>query len=197
MTRHPRRSGFTLFELIVVMAILLLFIVLIMPSLEGLGSGNHSKVAGDQIRGELAAARAWAMQEGIPIRVALSPDGTKIRRSPENEFDQQAAQDVAVSARRVEYTFDKATATVTATNTDGSTSQQTADDTGWVTIAVVLSDGTCRDDRVGGDGNQIVTVAVRDEGMSSDSGAVNITILGITGQVSTTTGTQKNNGGRQ
>jgi len=64
------------------MAILVLLAVIVIPSTDGLYGDSRTKGAADQIRGELAAARAWATEEGIPVRVAISPDGRKIRRAP-------------------------------------------------------------------------------------------------------------------
>jgi type II secretory pathway pseudopilin PulG len=183
------RRGYTVLELLVVMAILILFVSIVLPSINAFFGNNRPKAAADQIRGELAAARAWAIEEGVPYRVAISADGTKVRRAPEAEFDQPVAEDGSAAARRVEHTFEKAIAEVLAE--DGATPQQ-AGTGGWVTIAIVMPDGTCRDDRDESDdnGNQVVTVAVReraDPTKPPSTGSINLTIRGITGQVRVTT----------
>jgi prepilin-type N-terminal cleavage/methylation domain-containing protein len=189
-TRHPSfRRGYTLLELLVVMAILILFTTLVLPSLNTFFGGNRPKAAADQIRGELAAARAWAIEEGVPYRVAISADGTKIRRAPETEFDQPATENAPASARRSEHTFEKVVAEV---ETDDGTPQQAGSD-GWITVAIVMPDGTCRDDREEDDenGNHVVTVAVREQlepGKPPGGGAIRVTVRGITGQVQVSTG---------
>jgi prepilin-type N-terminal cleavage/methylation domain-containing protein len=182
--RQPRR-GYTLLELLVVMAILILFATLVLPSLNSFFGGNRPKAAADQVRGELAAARAWAMDEGVPYRVAVSADGTKIRRAPEAEFDQPAVESGSASARRAEQTFEKVVAEVLA---DDGTTPLKAEAGGWVTVAIVMPDGTCRDDREESDenGNQVVIVALREQlepGKPPSAGAIHVTVRGITGQV--------------
>ena len=167
------------------MAILILFVSIVLPSINSFFGTNRPKAAADQIRGELAAARAWAIEDGVPYRVALSADGTKVRRAPEAEFGESVVQGGPASARRVEQTFEKAVAEVVA-GEDGSGAPVATDD--WVTIAVVLPDGTCRDDRLDAEdnGNQVVTVEVReraDPDKPAGNPVVRVVVRGITGQV--------------
>jgi type IV fimbrial biogenesis protein FimU len=190
-TRSTRsRRGYTLIELLVVMAIMILFVSIVLPSINAFFGTNRPKAAADQIRGELAAARAWAIEEGVPYRVALSADGTRVRRAPESEFDEPAVINGLASARRVEQTFEKAIAEVVV-GEDGSSAPAVAGD--WVTIAVVLPDGTCRDDRLDAEdnGNQVVTVAVReraDPDKPAGNPVVHVIVRGITGHVRVVTG---------
>jgi len=190
VTAARRRTGYTVLELLVVMAILILFVTIVLPSMEGFFGSNRPKAAADQIRGELAAARAWAIEEGVPYRVALSADGTKLRRAPESEFAESAQPSGPASARRVEHTFEKVVAEVVV-GEDGSAA--TAEDGNWVTVAVVLPDGTCRDDRENTEdnGNQIITVAVRertDPDKPAADAKVHVVIRGITGHSRVVTG---------
>src|SRR5688572_26091868 len=103
MTARTARSGYTLFELIVVMAILLLLAAIILPSVGA-------------FRGELAVARARAMEEGRPYRVAISQDGKRIRRAPDGaDFAQVSGFSRADgSAAAVDYEFEHVTAEVRA-----------------------------------------------------------------------------------
>jgi len=94
------------------------------------------------------------------------------------------------SARRVEHTFEKVVAEVVV-GEDGSAA--TAEDGNWVTVAVVLPDGTCRDDRENTEdnGNQIITVAVRertDPDKPAADAKVHVVIRGITGHSRVVTG---------
>ncbi|HSQ54888.1 MAG TPA: prepilin-type N-terminal cleavage/methylation domain-containing protein [Gemmata sp.] len=185
MSNPQHHRGYTLIELLIVMAILILFVTLVLPSTSSYWSGNRQKAAADQIRGEIAAARAWAIEEGVPYRVALSSDGTKVRRAPESEFSEPAADNGPASARRVEQTFDSATAQLIS---GGDASSAASGNDGWLTIAVIMPDGTCRDDRMstGDNGNQIVTVAVQEQppaGQPAGNGIVYVILRGITGDV--------------
>jgi Tfp pilus assembly protein FimT len=158
------------------MAILILLAVVVMPSTSGLYGGTRPRAAADQVRGEIATARAYAMEEGRPYRVAISADGTRIRRAPDTEFDQGAAAEHATTtARSVEYAFEYVTAQVTI----GVENELPADTGGWLTVAVVMPDGTCRDD---GTGNTLVTVSLREVGMPPESPALQVVIRGVTGQ---------------
>jgi prepilin-type N-terminal cleavage/methylation domain-containing protein len=184
------RRGYTLIELLLVLAILILFAVIVLPSSNTFFGGNRAKAAADTIRSELAAARAWASEDGVPYRVALSADGTKIRRAPETEFNEPATENGPAAARRAEHTFEKVVAEVVVGD-DGTAA--TATEGGWVTIAVVLPDGTCRDDREEAEdnGNEIVIVAVRERPHAdkppNDAG-IHVVIRGITGHVRVVTG---------
>jgi type II secretion system protein H len=171
-----RNTGFTLIELLVVLAILVLLAVMVAPSFRSLSGSTRQKAAADAIRGELAAARAWAMEDGEPYRVALSTDGTRMRRAPEGTFAQAAViQDGSVSARSVEYTFEHATAEIEV----GADQQTPSSTDGWLTIAVILPDGTCRDD---GSGATNLIVAVREIfETGTKSAPLKLAIRGITG----------------
>lgn len=142
MTNRSRR-GFTLFELIAVMALLVLLAVAILPSVGAFRGDTRQRAAADSIRAELAVSRARAMEEGRPYRLSISEDGTRLRRAPEGpEFAQVSAADrPAGSATAVEYPFEYVRAEVVREGEAGPVS-----DAGWVTVATVLPDGTCRED---------------------------------------------------
>lgn len=176
------RHGFTIFELLVVLALLVIIGAIVLPSTTTLFGSTRPRAAADQIRGELAAAKAWAMEDGQPYRVALSPDGTRIRRAAEAEFDQPASSQPAASARRVEYTFDKTLARVASAGQAGS---PPADATGWVTVAVFLPNGTCRTE---GEGSGVTTVAIHEEGHAENAAGLRVIVRGVTGQVRVVTG---------
>ena len=144
MIARSRRRGFTLFELIVVIALLLLMAAVLIPSLGAFRGDSRQRAAADSIRGELAVARARAMEEGRPYRVSLSDDGTRIRRAPDDQnFEQAMASDTASgSATAVDYKFEDVTASVVA-DQDGNAGVAS---NGWVTVATVQPDGTCRED---------------------------------------------------
>ncbi len=146
MTARNTRRGYTLFELLVVLALLILLTALVLPSAEAFRSGPRQRAAADVIRGELSVARSRAMEEGRPYRVALSADNTRIRRAPDDENFAQASAFSATSgsATAVDYPFDH----VTAVRVADQNSQPPNSNDGWVTIASVQPDGTCLEDSV-------------------------------------------------
>jgi Tfp pilus assembly protein FimT len=162
----------------VVMAILVLLAVAVIPSTAGLYGGTRTKGAADQIRAELAAARAWSMEEGVPVRVAVSSDGRKIRRAPESEFGLPAASSTSsAGARRTEITLDKVCAEVLADAEGGGTPS----DDGWTTIAIFMPDGTCRvPDRRS---NPTYTVALKEDGRNV--AGIQVTVRALTGRAQT------------
>jgi prepilin-type N-terminal cleavage/methylation domain-containing protein len=73
--RHAlrRADGFTLVELLMVVAIMVLILKLTLPSLKGLmGSKPHS-MARSQLIGDLNSARTMALRNGVPVYVAFMP----------------------------------------------------------------------------------------------------------------------------
>ena len=163
-----RRRGFTLFELIVVMTLLLLLAAVILPSVGAFRGDTRQRAGADVIRGELAVARARAMEEGRPYRIAISsPDGKRIRRAPDGaDFADTAGFPHADgSAAVVEYEFDHVTAEVLAEQADMAPTPVN----GWTTIATVQPDGTCREDSV--------LVIVKEE----NNGSLRVRVRGLTG----------------
>lgn len=167
MTARHHRRGFTVFELVVVIALLLLLAAVLMPSIGAFRGDSRQRGAADTIRAELSVARARAMEEGVPYRVALSKDKSRIRRAPDTpEFATAGAFGQPDSAARVvDYAFEGVTAEVIAEQADASPMEAE----GWVTVAVVQPDGTCRDD--------YATVVISEEG----NGAMYVRVRGITG----------------
>ncbi len=166
IARHHRR-GFTVFELVVVIALLLLLAALLMPSLTAFRGDSRQRGAADSIRAELSVARSRAMEEGRPYRVAVSKDKLRIRRAPDTaEFATAGAFGQPDSAAQVvDYAFEGVTAEVIAEQAG----TEVAESEGWVTIAIVQPDGTCRDD--------YATVVISEEG----NGAMYVRVRGVTG----------------
>jgi prepilin-type N-terminal cleavage/methylation domain-containing protein len=167
VTTHPARRGFTLFELIVVMALLLLLAAVILPSVGAFRGDTRQRAGADVIRGELAIARSRAMEEGRPYRIAISQDGKRIRRAPDTlDFGEVAAFGHADGAApAVDFEFEHVTAEVFSDQMDTSPPAVN----GWVTIATVQPDGTCREDQV--------IVVVKEE----NNGQIRVRIRGLTG----------------
>jgi prepilin-type N-terminal cleavage/methylation domain-containing protein len=78
------RAGYTLLEMIVVMAIIVMLGAVIYPSLED--SYDHFKVtaAADAVKGAWAEARARAIEDCMPYRFAVLPGTSHYRVAPDN-----------------------------------------------------------------------------------------------------------------
>ena len=165
-TRSTRR-GFTLVEVLVVMAILLLLAAVVLPSLRSFRGDSRPRAGADVIRGELATARGRAMAEARPYRIAIGgTNGNRVRRAPDGpEFAEVAAFDHADgNATAVEYELDDVTAELLSAPSAASDSGN-----GWTTIAVVLPNGTCLDDSI--------VVGVRE----GEDAPLRVQIRGLTG----------------
>jgi prepilin-type N-terminal cleavage/methylation domain-containing protein len=176
MTASAARRGFTLFELIVVMALLLLLAAIILPSVGAFRGDTRQRAAADSIRGEMAIARARAMEEGRPYRVAISQDKTRLRRAPDGaDFAQAQGSDrFDAAAAVVDYAFEHVTAEV-VTEQDMLPPEAAE---GWVTVATVLPDGTCREDTA------LIVIT------EPDNGSLRVRVRGLTGSSRVTGGTK-------
>lgn len=145
-TPNPR-PGFTLLELTVVLAIIILLSAIAIPSLSGIRGNTDQKGAADTVRARIADARGRAMEFGVTYRLAVSQDGTKLRLAPDaDDFASVAVDNPPFGASRAsEDTLEKVTVTV-AGDPEAGTGPHSPD--GWTTIATFLPDGTCREDRV-------------------------------------------------
>lgn len=163
------RRGYTLFELVVVMAILLILAAIIVPSVSGTRGDTRQRAATDVIRGELAVARARAKEEGRPYRVAVSDDGARIRRAPDTtDFATVGTADSPSGfSVAVEYPFDHVTAAIFVVGDKSAP----ASESGWVTVATVQPDGTCLED--------VVYLVIRD----GDQTPLYIRVRGLTTNV--------------
>lgn len=167
MTTPAPRRGFTVFEIVVVLALLLLLAAVLLPSVGAFRGDTRQRAAADLIRAELAVARSRAMEEGRPYRVAVSADGKRVRRAPDGpEFATAAGFGHAdSSAQVVDYPFDEVTAEVVSEQPDSGPVQID----NWVTIATVQPDGTCREDGA--------LVLIKEE----DGSTMRVHVRGLTG----------------
>ena len=162
--RSSPRPGFTLLELTLVMAMLLILGAFVVPTLSGLKGNADQRGAADAVRSRIADARGLAMEHGVPYRLALSSDGARLRVAPDGaEFASGAGGEASAAAKVIETKFDpKATAAVE--DADGA-----AADGGWVTVGTFQPDGTCREDNV--------TVVVREDKFPD----MRVQLRGVTG----------------
>lgn len=77
------RSAYTLFELVLVLAVLVAVSAVAYPSVEAMYGNYRLTAAVDQVRSAWSTARAHAMEEGTPYRFTLQPDGGRLRVAPD------------------------------------------------------------------------------------------------------------------
>lgn len=146
-TSTRRRRGYTILELLVVVATLLILGSVAVPSIFGLQGDTRSKAAADLIRSRMNDARAKAMEDGRPYRLALSSDFLHLRLAPDATGSAAAPQgnddgtgDVVLE--------DNLPEGVTAQVLLSQDEQSTQDQAGWIRVATFLPDGTCKEDSI-------------------------------------------------
>jgi prepilin-type N-terminal cleavage/methylation domain-containing protein len=147
VTRPDPRPGFTLIEVLAVLAVLVILGAVLVPSTASLWGNTYQQAAADDLRGRLADARGLAMEHGVPYRLAVHQDGARLRLAPEGpDFaSAAAAEQTSATTKVLEVKLEKATVSVVHEMGDMT---GTADGDGWQTIATFLPDGTCREGTV-------------------------------------------------
>jgi prepilin-type N-terminal cleavage/methylation domain-containing protein len=83
MAVPPSRPGYTLLEVILVVAIIAMVTAVAYPSLEAMYGYYKVTAAVDAVRGAWAQARAHAIEEGRPYRFAVIAGSGKFRIAPD------------------------------------------------------------------------------------------------------------------
>jgi prepilin-type N-terminal cleavage/methylation domain-containing protein len=148
------RSGYTLFELMLVLAVIATIAAIAYPSIEALYGNYRLTAAVDQVRGVWAAGRAHAMDEGRPYRFAILPSANNYQLAPDSpEFwggggsSSSSAQDSGAAADPTSQGIvlnEVVPKGVRLTLSDSAA--DSGDSSGWTKVAVFLPDGTARDD---------------------------------------------------
>src|SRR5262245_60047620 len=84
LTMKKRRTGATLFEILLVMAIVVIISAMAFPSLSAMYGSYKINGAVDSVRSAWADARARAIEEGRPYRFAVEPSGSSYRVAPDH-----------------------------------------------------------------------------------------------------------------
>jgi len=86
MTRH----GFTILEVTLVLAVILIIAAIAVPSIEVMYGDVRLSAASDLVQARWAEARARAGDDGVPYRFAIAPETGKFRIEP--DVGEDAAQ---------------------------------------------------------------------------------------------------------
>jgi prepilin-type N-terminal cleavage/methylation domain-containing protein len=80
------RSGYTLIELALVLAVLVIVAALTFPLIEPMLSENNVTASRDMVRARWADARGRALEEGRPYRFAVTEGTGKFRIAPDDDM---------------------------------------------------------------------------------------------------------------
>jgi prepilin-type N-terminal cleavage/methylation domain-containing protein len=156
--RTPR-PGYTLFELTLVLALLVLLAAIAYPTMDSLLGTFRMTAAADMVRAYWADARAHAMNEGQAYRFAVVPGKGNFRVAPDSpEFwsgtDTPSPLDpnnpplVVDDAlpRGVRFSTPDAYQSAGMDAGDSSSPVGSVDSSSWSTIVTFLPDGTTKED---------------------------------------------------
>jgi Tfp pilus assembly protein FimT len=138
-----RREGYSLIELLVVLAALIILGAVLVPTFSGMSRDTRIKAGADAIQARIAEARGAAIEDARPYFLLLSPDGTRVRVAPDENFaDAQFADEEESGPFHAE---ENLPSDVTARAVlGGAVAAPDAD--GWIRVATFLPDGTCKED---------------------------------------------------
>jgi prepilin-type N-terminal cleavage/methylation domain-containing protein len=147
-----RRSGYTLFEVVLVMAVVVIISAIAYPSLKSMYGPYKLNGAIDTVRAAWANARARAIEEGRPYRFSVEPGGSHFRVAPDRSDywggsvpsnDPQGKALVYEEALPAGVRFSLNENPSPASDPDEKEKPASGN---WSTGAVFLPDGTARDD---------------------------------------------------
>ena len=143
--RRVRRRGFTILEILVVMAIILLLGAILLPAVAGLWGDNRTKASANMLQARLADARSYAISQGRPYQVLASSDGKQVQVAPDPaEPPEQIGSETPPPDYGATSTF-PTPVTITPIYTGGD-SAPSSTMSGWTRLITFLPDGTCRED---------------------------------------------------
>lgn len=143
-----RRSGYTLFELIMIIAVLIILGSLVIPTLTGTYSNTRQKSAADLIRARIVEGRAKAMEQGMWYRFAINQDKTRIRLAPDagingTDFGSLTpGESDTPDAQVIEDKLDHATAEL---QIDPNDTTRSSPDGEWATVMTIGPEGICKE----------------------------------------------------
>lgn len=167
MVNRTRRSGFTLFEIVMTMAVILILSAIVYPSIKNMYGAHKLDGAIDSVRGAWAEARARAIHEGRPYRVSvepgksIEPSGTHFRvapddqdywsgtggSKPDNDANGKALILVNSLPSGVHLSINGDSSSPPPETSDAGVNEKESKPSGeWTTVAVFLPNGEARDD---------------------------------------------------
>jgi prepilin-type N-terminal cleavage/methylation domain-containing protein len=141
MTVRAARPGYTLTELVLVLALIVLLAAMAYPSLDAMYADLKVQAAADEVRAAWVTARTQAVNEGRAYRFAVIPNGDRFRVAPlAGGAGSSAGADRSVVGER---TLPKGI----TFRMSGNVSSGGGDGDGFTNVVVFLADGTAQEDR--------------------------------------------------
>jgi prepilin-type N-terminal cleavage/methylation domain-containing protein len=144
--RRQRRRAFTLMELMLTMAIMVMVAAVSYPSLDALYAGVKVDAAGDAVRAAWSQAEAHAINEGRPYRFAVMPGTGKYRVAPDSDAYWSGGGDTPASDDPDNPPMVLEDSLPEGINFALGNAGAGADGSGYAGTAVFLPDGSARDD---------------------------------------------------
>jgi prepilin-type N-terminal cleavage/methylation domain-containing protein len=143
-----RRRGFTLLELLLVLAIVVMAAAISVPVVTAMLADAHITAGADMVRARIADTRARALDSGVPWKIAYLPGTGVLQYAAEDDADHwsDTSQEPDETPDFVRSELHKDV--ILAANRDdiaGSAGGGQASG-GWQTLAVFTADGGARDD---------------------------------------------------
>lgn len=168
----PRRSAFTLLEMILVLAIIGMVLAIAYPTLDAFLTEARLKAGADHLRARFAEARSHAILDNQPYVFSVKPGESGYRLAPDN-FDAAHGTngaDPATDGQTPAFVLEDQMPHGIRFNLDHANVSAAGSDNGYVGILTFLSDGSCNDDK---------TIRLDLEGATP----IEITVRGLTGAV--------------
>ena len=159
MTARTRRRGFTLLEVLLVLAVIVMLGAICYPSLKS--SYGYYKLNGgiDSVRAAWAMARSHATKENRPYRFSVEPNGSHFRVAPDRD-DYWSGSAPSDDPQGQGYILEQSLPGGVRFSVNGEASGETPEDKSppgkeekvnysgiqWSTTVVFLPDGTAKED---------------------------------------------------
>jgi len=170
------RQGYTLFEVILVLALIVLLAALTYPSVDAMSADSKVTAGGDMVRAAWADAQARAIDEGSAYRFFIIPNAGNFRVAPatQSNLAGNQASDEMNHSWTMEGKLPKPIVFATGEGASSGPVDSGIDDSvdtgpgnaagSWVGVVTFLPDGTARDDaqvRIVGPGCRPLLLRVR------------------------------------
>ncbi|MFO0938716.1 MAG: prepilin-type N-terminal cleavage/methylation domain-containing protein [Gemmataceae bacterium] len=146
MSHKLPRPGYTMIEMVIVLAIIIILGAILMGTLSGVEGDRPIKAAGDMLRARIAEARAKAMEDGISYRLSLSQDGRQISIAPDDPTKAMSQMSMTTADSNDPSSSDNVFPKgVTARVLSEEGAAPPIDQNGWTRIATFEPLGTCKE----------------------------------------------------
>lgn len=143
-----RRRGYTLIEIVLVLAVVVIAATLAIPYLDPMMDRAKVTAARDMVRARWAETRAHAMAEGRPYRFAVTENTGRFRIAPDDQvYWSGGTPDDAAKPLIVEGQLPQGVVFATSDGAFADEASLPSAGPDWgIVVAIYLADGTARDD---------------------------------------------------